>query len=238
MIRVYSFWRNVTQAVFPPTCTLCGDPGYHDLDLCRACDAALPRIRRACPTCGLPLAPAARPSLCGRCLRHPPRYHARLVAPYRYADPLAPLIQRMKFSQDLGLANLLGGLLARRVARAPRPDWLVPVPLHRARLRERGYNQSLEIARMVGRRLDLPLWPKAAQRIRATQPQTTLERRERRTNVRGAFAAAPAVAGARLALIDDVVSTGHTIEALTRVLCEAGAAEIQVWAVARAIRGD
>lgn len=111
---------------------------------------------------------------------------------------------------------------------------LVPVPLHRARLRERGYNQSLELARVVARHFGLPLAMHAVRRVRATTPQTTLTSNERRRNVRNAFHATVDFSGKRVVIVDDVMTSGHTVNALARCLRRAGAVSIVVWVTARA----
>jgi ComF family protein len=132
-------------------------------------------------------------------------------------------------------ARLLGQLLAESVRHAgePLPEVLVPVPLHRARLAERGYNQALEIARVLGQVLALPVDHGCCERILATLPQAGLDEGSRRRNIRGAFSARSHLGWRHLAILDDVVTTGSTVEELARVLYRAGAERIAVWAVAR-----
>jgi len=146
-------------------------------------------------------------------------------------------IRALKFHQQLGLARLLGEQLARRLAQeAPRPDLIIPVPLHRARLRERGYNQALEIARPLARALGVPLDFRSLVRIRATAPQTGMTVKARRKNLRAAFALrdAAAVRNLRVALVDDVMTTGSTVQAAAKCLRAAGAREVEIWVIARA----
>ena len=172
---------------------------------------------------------------CGECQTHPPAYVCTRGA-FRYASPVDKLIQHLKYHDRLELSRLLGGYLAEHLQTLndPLPDVVVPVPLHSSRLRERGYNQSLEIARFVARPLELPINWKDAQRIRATMPQTELPRDQRRKNVRGAFMAGGAFAGRRVAIVDDVMTSGHTADALADSLLRSGAVEVRVWVVARA----
>jgi ComF family protein len=144
----------------------------------------------------------------------------------------------LKFHGRLAPAHLLGGLMARRLARRPEPlpELLVPVPLSPGRLRRRGYNQALELGRELARLLSLRLAPSAARRVRPTLEQTSLDAAARRRNVRGAFAMdAGAVAGRHVALLDDVVTTGATMAELARATRAAGAARIEAWAAARAV---
>jgi ComF family protein len=145
------------------------------------------------------------------------------------------LIWALKYHRRLEMARILGEQLAQGLASAPREvDLVVPVPLHRARLHERGYNQSLELARPIARYLGLRLDFNCLQRIRATAPQAGLAPAERRRNVRGAFAATPAVKKLKVAVVDDVMTTGHTANAVAQCLRKAGAREVHVWVVARA----
>ena len=171
---------------------------------------------------------------CGECQTDPPAYVSTRAA-FRYASPVDKLIQHLKYHDRLELSRLLGGYLANHLQTLddPLPDVIVPVPLHASRLRERGYNQSLEIARFVAKRLELPINWKDAQRTRPTAPQTELPRDQRRKNVRGAFTAGSAFAGRRVAIVDDVMTSGHTANALSESLLRSGAVEVRVWVVAR-----
>jgi len=223
---------------FPPRCLLCGDAGARGLALCDGCNADLPRIERACTRCGepLPVTGAGLPALtvCGACLWHPPPFTA-IHVPFHYANPIDWLVHRLKFRGDLAAGRLLGGLLALELA--PRLatagiDRLVPMPLHRGRLGERGFNQALEIARPLARRLDLPCAHAALRRVRRTPPQMDLPARRRRANVRGAFVTGR-VAGHAL-LVDDVVTTAATVREAAHVMARRGGALVTVAAVARA----
>ncbi len=216
----------------PNQCPLCQAVHAGDSWLCSPCLTALPRLGPSCPRCAAPL-PVAR--TCPACLRHPPP-QARTRAALHYRQPLDRLIQDLKFHGHLGLAGDLGQVLSEAVTQGGEtlPTALLPVPLHRSRLRERGFNQAEEIARAVARRLGLPLW-RGARRIRATRPQSTLDARGRRGNLAGAFA----IRGRppqHVALIDDVMTTGHTASSLAECLRKAGVARVEVWVVARAGR--
>jgi len=172
---------------------------------------------------------------CGACQQHRLHFDAT-QALFRYQPPVDHLIQNLKYHRQLSLARVLGSLLADHLqaGAVPRPDILVPVPLHRTRLRERGYNQSLELARVVARRFDLPLATRAVKRVRATPPQTTLTSSERRRNVRNAFHTTTDFSGKRVAIVDDVMTSGHTVNALARCLRRAGAVGVVAWVAARA----
>lgn len=221
----------VMALLAPARCHWCGAAGAGVA--CEGCREALPWNEPACPTCALPL--AVRDSACARCLGRPPPQD-RAWAAFRYAEPVARQIVRLKFRARLAPADVLGALMAGRLARrpAPLPELLLPVPLHPQRLRRRGYNQALELARALARRLPLRLCASAARRVRPTGEQTRLDAAQRRRNVRGAFAVDAEVRGRHVAVLDDVITTGATIEELARAARAAGAAQVEVWAAARA----
>ncbi len=226
---LYDWLHFIQFTLYPPTCVLCGAAGAEGLDLCPGCRADLPRIGACCRHCARPL---PQPGICGACLTRLPPY-TRTVAPFHYAGAIRQLVTGLKFHQQLGHARLLGELLAAHLADEPeRPDLLLPVPLHGGRLRERGYNQALELARPVARRLEIPLDARSLVRVRATPPQSDLHERERHRNVRGAFALARPLSARHVALVDDVVTTGSTVAEAARVLLRAGVERVEVWCVA------
>lgn len=210
-------------------CLLCGAAGQDDI-WCASCDAALPYLTDAhCPVCALPTWEGA---VCGQCLKHPPSFR-RTVAVFAYAFPLNKLILALKYGEKFQLANSLGSRLSRRIS--VRPDCLVAMPLHPARLRERGFNQSLQLARSVGLQLDIPVLPFACERIRDTSSQSTLPWKERSKNVRKAFVCSAEVSGKHVAVVDDVMTTGATLNELALALLKAGASEVSAWVIARTL---
>ncbi len=226
-------WR-AQFALLPPHCLLCGGDGAGDRDLCAACARDLVRNRVCCPRCALPLATPA--PLCGECLTRAPPF-AAAFAPFVYTSPLDQLFARFKFGGSLAAGRVLAELWldAWRDASPPLPSAIVPVPLHAGRLRERGYNQALELARPLARALAVALRPEWLLRVRATPAQSNLDAPTRRKNLRGAFAvAAHASLPAHVALVDDVMTTGATLAECTRTLRRAGVARVDVWALARA----
>ena len=218
----------------PPYCVLCGAAG-DARDLCAACRADLPRAAHSCRRCALPL---PLDGTCGRCQRDPfPFSHA--VAGFIYQPPLDALIVQLKFGRRLALARLLGELCAETWQLA-RPaeievDLIVPVPLHPARLRERGYNQALELARPLARAWRVRLDAHCAERVRATVPQSDLPAKQRRGNIKDAFRVTDTVAGRHVAVVDDVMTSGHTVREFAATLHRAGAASVSVWVGARAV---
>ena len=232
---VYNWIERALSVLYPPVCVLCGGHGEAARDLCRGCAADLPPNRNPCPRCAEPLPPGAPSgSLCGSCLRSPPAFDA-CRAPYLYAPPADWLIGRLKFQACLAHARVLTSLLADHLAAAggQLPDLLVPMPLHPARLRERGFNQAIELARPLGRHLGVPVALDLARRVRGGQPQSSLEKSRRHANVRGAFALKAPLAAGRVAIVDDVLTTGASAGELARTLKRAGAERVEVWVVAR-----
>jgi ComF family protein len=225
-------WHVLSRWLLPLRCLLCGAPGADGVDLCAACVAELPRNRSCCARCALPLPVSA--ALCGACQRHAPPWDAAW-APFRYGWPLDRLESRFKFGRDLAAGRALATLWQRESMPLSKPALLLPVPLHRARLRQRGYNQALELARPMARGFGLPLRHDVLQRLKATDAQTELDAATRRRNVRGAFAVHAGVAlPAHVAILDDVMTTGATLAECARVLKRAGVARVDVWALARA----
>ena len=197
--------------------------------LCARCDADLPRLGAGlCPRCALD-SPAG--AVCGRCLAQPPHYDAtRAALAYRF--PADALVHALKFGGELALAPLLGNLLSGCVA-GEVVDCVIPVPLSAQRLRSRGYNQALEIARHVAKPMGARLAPELCERVRDTPAQIGLAHSERMKNVAGAFHCPRFVEGMRLAVLDDVMTTGATLDEIAATLKRAGAARVVNWVVAR-----
>lgn len=218
--------------MLPWRCLLCADAGAEGVDLCPACIAELPRNVRCCERCALPL-PISAP-LCGQCQRKAPPWDAAW-APFRYAWPLDRLETRFKFGRDLAAGRVLSTLWERESARPSLPQLIVPVPLHKRRLRERGYNQALELARPLARALNVPCRHDVLRRVRHTDAQSALGAEQRRRNLRGAFALRDGVAlPSHVAILDDVFTTGATLMECAQLLKRAGVARVDVWALARA----
>ena len=219
--------------VLPSRCLLCGAPGAHGRDLCAGCSGDLLPNRPCCPRCALPLAVAA--PACGECLGSDPPFTAAWV-PFRYAHPLDLLEARFKFHADLAAGRVLASLMIERLAAdgPARPQLVVPVPLHRTRLGQRGYNQALELARPLAQASGIPLRDDLLRRVRATPAQTGLDAKARRANLRDAFAVAPTGLPDHVVLFDDVMTTGATLREAARSLRRAGVQRVDVWALARA----
>ena len=229
--------HDLMARLLPRICLLCGDGAEEPYNLCTGCIRALPRIDAFCRRCALPL-PAVDSEVCAQCISAPPPFR-RAVAAFRYVDPLDTLIQRLKYQRDLSVASTLGRLLAQRIAeKADRPECILPVPLHIRRLRVRGFNQSLEIARTLAAGTGIPVKPLWVGRARDTPVQSRAQSvRARHINVRDAFTASRRLARfRRVAIVDDVVTTGATAAELARCILARGVESVDLWCVARAER--
>lgn len=210
-------------------CLLCG-AFSHDGAWCKACDATLPYMTAPpCPCCALPSPGGA---VCGRCVKRAPQFD-RAYAVFTYAFPLDKMIQALKYGEKLVLVNSLANLLMARMTELP--DCIIAMPLHPLRLRERGFNQSLELARRAANGLQIPLLPHACTRVRDTPPQASLTWKERDKNVRRAFACTDEVKGMHVAVIDDVMTSGASLNQVAITLRTAGARKISACVVARAL---
>jgi ComF family protein len=213
-------------------CLLCA-AASRAAPVCPACQDDLPRLPEArCPRCAHPTPTG---EVCGTCLRHPPAFtHAEAV--YRYAHPADSLVHALKYRGELALARFLGDSLAARLVGQAMPDLIIPMPLHANRLRERGFNQAVLLARHLSRRTGVPMQATACQRIRDTKPQIALPLDERKRNMRRAFTCSAKLSGMNVALVDDVMTTGASLDELARVVLAAGAASVSVWVVCRTVR--
>jgi ComF family protein len=235
MIKVYN-WLNIIQnTLLPPTCILCGNHGYNDKDICQTCFERLPRNIYCCYRCAEPFAtPTTAPTLCGRCLSETPTFD-ETFAPFLYQDEIRHLITGLKFGAQFKNARLLGGLLADYVGNAAeKPDCIIPVPLHKARYHERGFNQALEIARTVSHMLHIPLDYSSCIRSKDTPHQTGLKAKKRKQNLRRAFSLVKPIKSNHVAILDDVMTTGSTVNALASVLKKSSISRVDVWVCARA----
>jgi len=209
-------------------CQLCGKRGVGP-EICLGCYRDLPRAFRACSVCGRPV---PEQGTCARCVLRPPLYD-RARVPFIYGFPIDRLVRRLKYDGVLSHARLLGELAGHAFRGNPGDmEALVPVPPHRKRLRQRGFDQVVEIGRHLARIVGLPLRTGTCVRRQDTPPLWSLGARERRRVLRDAFEC-PRRAPGRVAVIDDVLTTGSTADAMARVLRAAGAREIEIWAVAR-----
>lgn len=223
------------DSLVPSSCLLCDGAVRGLKPLCPGCERDLPWNGQACLRCAIPMSAAG--CLCGDCLRVPPVFQQAFCA-FRYEDPVAGLLNRYKHNGTLACGHWLSVGLAEAIARhysegqQALPDCIVPVPLHWKRLRSRGFDQALEIGKVLSRGLFLPLYT-GLRRQRYTGSQQSLSRAQRQQNLAGAFALGKPLAYRRVALVDDVLTTGSTANEITALLAQAGVGEVHVWAIAR-----
>lgn len=217
----------LATAVFPQQCFACGAASGSGV-LCDACLAELPgRLAQRCPVCGIgqPLG-----EVCGACLREPPPFEAT-VAALDYGFPADRLIHALKYGHRLSVTRLLIDLMA--AAPVPAADIVLPMPLHPARLQARGFNQAAELARPLAQRWGLPALLDGVARDLDTSPQASLPWKARVANIRGAFRVTAPLAGMRVVVVDDVMTTGATLAEFARALKAAGAERVENRVVAR-----
>ncbi|HEV2606701.1 MAG TPA: ComF family protein [Xanthomonadaceae bacterium] len=235
-VRVDGWFSRLGRVLLPTHCLVCLEAGVDGHDLCVDCQRALPWNHSACARCGLPMPEPV--AACGRCLKKPPPLD-RVYAAFDYGFPVDRLLPRFKFHHDLAagreLAEAMHAMLveAMPVAASDRPQALVAVPLHSKRLRERGYNQALELAKPLSKAFAIPLLRDGLRRIRDIAPQSGLGALARRRNPRGAFAVGGDVIPVHVALVDDVMTTGATLYECARVLRRAGVQRVDAWVAAR-----
>jgi len=220
--------KRIRQALLPQDCFLCQAASGEQL-LCAACERELPSRASACPRCALA---GSNNAQCGACLADPPHYDASRAA-FVYAYPVDALIQALKYGGQLALAGFFAQKLHQRIGEASGVDLIAPLPLHSLRLAERGFNQAAEIAKILSRLCGIAMDAQLAQRVRNTAAQTALPWRERAANMRGAFGCERDLAGLSIAVVDDVMTTGATLNEFARTLKQSGAARVENWVVAR-----
>jgi ComF family protein len=224
--------RRLYSKCLPNPCFLCSAPTT-DIMLCPACQADLPALGTGCQRCATPLSSVG---VCGQCLQKPPPQQ-QIFCLLPYQSPVDDLIAAYKFHQQLGLRDFFAQqMTATLEIRGDLPELILPVPLHNRRLRQRGYNQSADLACRLGELLNIGVDLNSLRRIRATRPQSELPFKARRQNLRNAFTCENLQGIKHVALIDDVYTTGHTVAEAGRCLQKQGVTRLEVWTIARAIR--
>ncbi|VAW60547.1 Competence protein F homolog, phosphoribosyltransferase domain; protein YhgH required for utilization of DNA as sole source of carbon and energy [hydrothermal vent metagenome] len=228
--------------LFPARCLLCGATRdlLPDSTLCVACSGDLLRNIHACSVCASPLAvghsePGAE--VCGQCMQKAPVYD-RIWSPFCYAQPLEWMIQQLKFSARLSFASLLSDLIIQQwpvsFEQQPRPEAIIPMPLHPRRLKQRGFNQALLLVKPLAKRLNLPVDTESCRRIRNTAHQTGKNARQRVLNIKDAFRFENQNNYQHVVIFDDVVTTGSSVSELSKIIKQAGVKRVDVWCLARA----
>ena len=238
------FAQKLLSSLFPSRCILCRQTVSEaavnrDIEICSACCKDLPLNKPCCISCALPLAEDINENvLCGSCIKKSPTFDY-CYSLFRYEDKIISLVHQLKFAEKISYARTIGEMLVTRLQAEIRltkekPECLLPVPLHKARLRQRGFNQSIEIVRVVAKKLDIPIEYDAVKRQRSTVTQTGLNAKQRQQNIRGAFRVTAEINVKHVLIVDDVMTTGSTVNELARVLKKNKVERVGVLCIARA----
>ncbi len=216
--------------ILPYCCIACNKPSDRQQDLCSACLKLLPFIQTACYQCAYPLPVHG---LCGQCLKHAPSFDSAIAA-FTYTNPIPSFIQQFKYQHRLVYGRVLSELLRQQLEHHPITiDALIPMPLHWWRHLCRGYNQSQLVAKLLSKHFHLPVYQQQIKRYRATKIQRSLTKSHREENMKNAFTIGKPFPYRRVAIIDDVMTTGNTVNALAKTLKLAGVTWVEVWVIAR-----
>jgi len=232
-------YRRILPSITPETfCALCSEVcGNSNQNLiCNQCLSDLPVITTPCLVCSATLSIKDTTNVCGSCLQTKPFYQESII-PLEYVFPTTTLIKQLKYKEKLFFSEILSQILLNKIKREnrPLPELIIPVPLHPFRLMNRGFNQSALIAKTISKELNIPIDLKSCRRIRNTLQQTGFNKSQRKKNIRNAFSIRKNFNANHVAIIDDVVTTGSTVNELAKVLQRAGVETIEIWACARTI---
>lgn len=227
--------QKILSNLFPSRCIFCQKTVKQSVEVCPDCYQALPHNEVCCVRCALPLAEGVNNAvLCGRCIKKMPAFDYSYSL-FRYEDEVIGLVHRLKFGEKISYARSIGELLLRRLQETDElPDCLLPVSLHKSRLRQRGFNQSIEISRVMAKKLAIPIEHTAVIRQRSTVAQTGLNAKQRQKNIRGAFTVVRQLHYRHVLIVDDVMTTGATVNELAKVLKKSGVERVGVLSIARA----
>ena len=225
--------KNIQNKLFLPSCLICRAPGLDNLSICQACTDKLRDNQKCCQRCSLPLATTAQ-VLCPACQTSPPGFHSSFI-PYQYRGEIINLVRNFKFSGNMTSGKVLAELFCRKLTTGNivKPDLLVPVPLHPARTRHRGFNQALWLANQIGRQLNIEVNHKLVTRRVNSASQHLLNKQARLNNLKQAFRLENKHLPSHIAIIDDVVTTGSTANAIASLFKHNNDIVIQLWAIAR-----
>ncbi len=233
MLKKVNNWFNIIQySLLPPSCILCGHQGMPYKDLCLTCYKALIKVGNHCYRCAQPLPLSEQ--LCGLCQSTPPAFD-RTFAPFIHQGEIRYLINQLKFQGAYKYSHILGLLLAEHLAKTVNPAKLIiPVPLHPIRYRQRGFNQTLEIAKTISKELSIPINNSCCQRRKNTPHQISLTAKQRLKNIKNAFQVIENIDTPHIAILDDVLTTGATANELAKTLKASGVEYVDIWVCARA----
>ena len=227
--------QKLLSRLFPCRCIFCQQTVKHSFEVCPSCYQALPHNEVCCVRCALPLAEdISNAVLCGRCIQQAPAFdYAHSL--FRYEDDIIGLVHQLKFAEKIGFARSIGEMLLMQLLKTnEKPDCVLPVSLHKSRLRQRGFNQSIEISRVLAKKLAIPIEHTAVVRQRRTAAQTGLNAKQRQKNIKGAFTVVRDINYKHVLIVDDVMTTGATVNELAKVLKKNKVERVGVLSIARA----
>jgi len=227
--------QKLISNLFPCRCIFCQRTVKQSFEICPDCYQALPHNEVCCVRCALPLAEDINNSvLCGRCIQKTPAFdYAHSL--FRYEDDVIGLVHQLKFGEKIGFSRSIGEMLLMELHKTnEKPDCLLPVSLHKSRLRQRGFNQSIEISRVLAKNLAIPIEHTAVVRQRSTAAQSGLNEKQRLKNIKGAFSVVGTLNYKHVLIIDDVMTTGATVNELAKVLKKNKVERVGVLSIARA----
>ncbi|NOQ14216.1 MAG: ComF family protein [Methyloprofundus sp.] len=230
-------WCDIIQySLLPPNCILCGNKGMLHMDLCQPCHDAQIEIGSHCYCCAKPFSSTTLIfNLCGNCQKNPPAFD-HTYTPYLHQGAIRYLINQCKFNGAYKNTRVLGLLLANHLRKQTDtlPELILPVPLHPKRYQQRGFNQTLEIGKIIARELSIPIDNSCCQRIKNTDHQVSLTAKQRYKNIKHAFQMLKIPNARHIAILDDVMTTGATTNELAKTLKSAGVSQVDIWVCARA----
>ena len=219
--------------LFTTLCLICNGKSLEHLSLCQQCLDDLPLNKHCCTQCGIGIKDT-HSTLCGHCQSNPP-YYDTTTSPYAYDDAIKHLIIELKFKKKLINADLLGKLLAKAINPKEQPDYLLPVPMHTKRLRKRGFNQAMELCRVLSRELSIPILSDTLIKTKTTTAQANLSAKQRKENLHNSFAIRKNIEASNIAIVDDVITTGSTMNEIAKILKKSDINKVQAWACARTL---
>lgn len=229
--------KKISEHIIFHHCLFCDFVCNNQRCICDTCFSTLPHYQSGCIRCGLPLEENAPQNCCGQCISTPPPFDRTFVL-FDYAVPIPALIWKLKFHGDLSIAQFFGQCwidwINRFYTSDTLPDFILPVPLHHQRLKERGFNQALEIAKLISKHFKIPIDNRTCVRIKNTQAQSTMPAHKRKDNVKNAFALSYSTSAKHVAILDDVMTTGNTVKEISHLLKKVGVEKIDLWCCARA----
>ncbi len=225
----------VLNFFFPPTCSICKITSDTSINLCSNCKNNMKINSCCCDICGEPLSNNTQDKIiCGKCLNLTP-YFDHVFSPFIYENNISQIIQQLKYGRKLANSHILAEVFLSELRNATEimPEALIPVPIHKSKIKKRGYNQSIEIFHHVAKQLHIPFEKTCCQKIKNTDSQSTLSAKERQNNIKNSFKIIKPVNYKHVAIVDDVITTGATANELSRLIKQHGVARVDIWACAR-----